>query len=270
MKNRKDIDMINMIKKIINAGYADDDADSEKYDFGDDSDVSDDSDGAGAGADKYDNLKNYKKYIYNPNKYFCLIILVFIRKILIESDKKWYQKIINDDTDMDFSNIKLKLIKLLKTYIYYLVSTTYCLTNIKSLFDKYIIDIFDYSELSFDGGGGGSGSVSNDDFIYPINTKTDTLIKQEDITKSKSIYKLKKIVLKEIELNKKIKQIKKKLKNNLLQLYKINDYFEDKEHEYLLNSKMKPEIIRKIKDENNIEDVFNILKDILQLKYKKL
>ena len=81
---------------------------------------------------------------------------------------------------------------------------------------------------------------------------------------------MKKIVLKEIELNKKTKQIKNKLKNNLLQLYKINDYFEDKEHEYLLNSKMKPEIIRKIKDENNIEDVFNILKDILQLKYKKL
>jgi hypothetical protein len=60
-------------------------------------------------------------------------------------------------------------------------------------------------------------------------------------------------------------ELDNKLKYNLSKLYEINDYFIDVKHPYLLNSDMQPEIIRKIKNEENITDVFNILKDILQL-----
>ena len=71
--------------------------------------------------------------------------------------------------------------------------------------------------------------------------------------------------------NKPSKEVEEELTNItnnlliLLQLLKINNYFENKEHKYLLKSDMKLEIIRNIKNEDNIIDVFNILKDILQL-----
>ena len=213
------------LKQIINGNY-----DYGNYDYG--------------------NLDNYKKYISYPNKYFCLIILVLVRKIFIECNVQWYTNIINDTTEsFDFSKIKLVFIKLLKTYMFYLLLSTFTLTDVKTLFNEYLLDRFDLSEYSPDINGG-----------FRLGEYQNKIIQEEDINqKSKKIYELKRLKLKQIELD-------EKLKDNLLLINKMNDYFENEEHEYLLNYNMEPEIIRKIKDENNMENVFNILKDILQLK----
>jgi hypothetical protein len=253
------IDFITTINNIINGGAGDT--------------------GAGAGDtgdtdSKYDNLKNYDKYKSYPNKFFCLIILVFIRKILIESDYEWYKIIINDKNDkadLDYFEIKHLLIKFLKTYMYYFLVSTFSLTNVKTLFDIFLKDNFSFSELSLnlDGGFRGfPGFRGSQDLkynpTYKLNQKSESTYTSDQ--KLESTYKLIRLTFKQIELNRKIKEINNKLKDSLLKLYKINYYFKDEEHEYLLNSNMEPEIIRKIKDENKIEEVFNILKDILQLK----
>ena len=206
------------------------------------------------GENDYDNLDNYKKYKYNPNKYFCFIILVFIRKIFIEIDVLWYKDIINDQTELDFDNIKDLLKTLLKTYIFYFLISTFTLIHIKTLFDNYLVNRFDLSEIFHDINGG----FKYTDSLKKSDQKTDSLKKLDH--KSESTYTLKKLTLKQLTYY--------KLKNNLLKLHEINGYFEDVKHEYLLNSNMEPEIIRKIKDKKNIKKVFYILKDILQLKTK--
>ena len=246
-KNIIDNDIV-VINNIINADFDKSDDVSESYvrDFGGRDDPN-----------KYDNLRNYNKDKYYPNKYFCLIILLFIRKIFVESDEKWYKKIIkNQDADLDFENIKISLKTLLKTYVIHLLITTCSLTNVKELFDEHIQDInLDKFPLNLKGG---SEIILKQDEDIILN-------QDEGITKSKFTYELQKLT--EIELiNLKFDIINNKLNNNLKKLYEINDYFEDVNHPYLLNYNMEPEIIRKIKDENKIEEVFNILKDILELK----
>jgi hypothetical protein len=240
------IDFITTINNIINGGAGD----------------------TGDTDSKYDNLKNYDKYKSYPNKFFCLIILVFIRKILIESDYEWYKIIINDKADLDYFEIKHLLIKFLKTYMYYFLVSTFSLTNVKTLFDIFLKDNFSFSKLSLNLDGGFRGFRGSQDLkynpTYKLNQKSESTYTSDQ--KLESTYKLIRLTFKQIELNRKIKEINNKLKDSLLKLYKINYYFKDEEHEYLLNSNMEPEIIRKIKDENKIEEVFNILKDILQLK----
>jgi len=259
-KNIIDNDIV-VINNIINADFGDSDDESESYfsDFSDFGGIDD--------PNKYDNLSNYNKDKYYPNKYFCLIILLFIRKISVESDEKWYKKIIkmNQDADLDFENIKISLKTLLKTYVIHLLITTYSLTNVRELFDEYIKDI-NLVEFPLKLKGGSETILKQDEDII-LNQDGDITNKQ-----SKFTYELQKLT--EIELiNKKLEDnllkfdiINNKLNNNLKKLFEINDYFEDVNHPYLLNYNMEPEIIRKIKDENNIEEVFNILKDILELK----
>jgi hypothetical protein len=145
--------------------------------------------------------------------------------------------------------------------MYHFLVSTFSLTNVKTLFDIFLKDNFSFSELSLNLDGGLQDLKYNS--TYKLDQKSESTYKDQ---KSESTYKLIRLTFKQIELNRKIKEINNKLKDNLLKLEKINNYFEDKNHEYLLNSNMEPEIIRKIKDENNTEYIFNILKDILQLK----
>ena len=208
------------------------------------------------GEDGYDDLNYYKNnFMYEPNKFFCLIILVFIRKIIIESDKNWYINIIDPTFPyiQNFKDIKDKIIKFLKTYIYYLLNSTFCLTNIKTLFHRYINNRFNIADLK---GGVDIDQGSRYEYIE------QNMIKNFD---KGSRYELVTLDQEQQSLDKKFKELDKKLEYNLSKLYEINDHFVDVNHEYILNSKMEPEIIRKIKDERNITDVFNILKDILQL-----
>jgi hypothetical protein len=199
-------------------------------------------------------------------------MLVFVRKIIVESDKEWYTNLvtetkINKETgevtkrilDLDFekdnnlNNIKIKIMKLLKTYGYHLMNSTFLLTNIRTLFNKYLKKTTGILRLSAPDTPGGKaennfGKSKNNffpDILFP--EKEQQLDKKEK---------------RELKLEKKIKN---KLEYNLSKLYEINDNFVDIEHPYLLNSKMKPEIIRKLKNEDNIINIFNILKDILQL-----
>ena len=221
------------------------------------------------GENGYDDLNYYKNnFMYEPNKFFCLIILVFIRKIIIESDKNWYINIIDPTFPyiQNFNDIKDKVIKFLKTYIYYLLNSTFCLTNIKTLFHRYINNRFNLPDFV---GGVYVGQQTSDVNIEQnmIIGSTDILDqqKQKQNIDKRSRYGFVKIDREQQSLDKKFKELDKKLEYNLSKLYEINDYFKDIKHEYILNSKMEPEIIRKIKDERNITDVFNILKDILQL-----
>jgi hypothetical protein len=222
------------------------------------------------GKDGYDDLNYYKtNFIYEPNKFFCLIILVFIRKIIIESNKNWYINIIDPTFPVfkNFNDIKDKVIKFLKTYIYYLLNSTFCLTNIKTLFHRYINNRFNLPDFV---GGVSVGQQTSDVNIEKnmIIGSTDILDQRKqniDKRSTKSRYGFVKIDQEQQSLDKKFIELDKKLKYNLSKLYEINDYFVDVNHEYILNSKMEPEIIREIKDERNITDVFNILKDILQL-----
>ena len=234
------------------------------------------------GDEGYDNIKyymDYYLYLNKPNEFLCYILLLFIRKILIESDEEWYLFIIKDRELFpynDFSEIKLLLIKLLKTYIFHIINTTLILTDLKTVlitcFGEQIIENIkeDLKEDLYNNQDGGkfpdSGKYQLETVINPfesvqtftklINKPTYELVQFEEIKQLEE--------LKQFE-NKIQNEIKKNSNNYLSKLLKINNYFENKEHKYLLKSDMKLEIIRNIKNEDNIIDVFNILKDILQL-----
>jgi len=229
----------------------------------------------------YDDLKYYiDNYLYlnKPNQFLCLILLVFIRKIIIESNEEWYLRIIKDPTLSpynDFFEIKFLLMKLLKTYIFHILNTTIILTDLKTVLQKYFgeeilnnikQDLYD----SIQRGGGSNPQNESIQNMLSVTNIEPTLQKtfEDEMSNSGSRYTLQKLESEQLEELEK-EQIKIKIKENsiyyLSKLYKINDYFEDVNHPYLLNSDMQPEIIRKIKNEENITNVFNILKDILQL-----
>jgi hypothetical protein len=211
------------------------------------------------------------EYLYKnkPNEFLCYILLLFIRKILIESDEKWYIKIIKTPDlfpYIDFFEIKLLLIKLLKIYIFHIINTTLILTDLKIVLIRFfgnelIEQIKEDLQKNIQNGG-----ISQLENVQTFNKQfNEPVYKLVQLEKFKHFEEFKQLEeFKQFE--KKIKnEIKEKSSYYLSKLIKINNYFQDEKHEYLLNSNMEPEIIRKIKDEKNIIDVFNILKDILQL-----
>jgi len=208
----------------------------------------------------YDNIKYLmEEYLYKDknNEFLCYILLLLIRKILIDSNEEWYQDIIKNSESAhsfpytNFSEIQILLIKLLKTYIFHIINTTLILTNLKTvLIDHY-------------------GEIIHEDNMKLLQDLQDFRGGQFNLDNIGGLQKIdqnKQIEKQKEQIEKQIEELIEKQKNNLIKLYVINDYFEDVDHEYLLNSKMEPETIRKINDENKIEEVFNILKDILELK----
>jgi hypothetical protein len=236
------------------------------------------------GINNYDNLEQYYIHVDNPNKFLYLILLIFMRKIIIENDNTWNEDL-GDNLNMRNNN----LIKFLKTYAFFLINSLFCLTDIKIIFDQYFKRIFQNRNLDL--------IFTN---INPINNIGGKIFfEDKEQTQFNSFFEDKKQKqLKSFFEDKKQKQLKSffedkeqtqinsfypwfinkntnlnmkdKLKNNLIEnlkkLYKINNYFEDKEHPYLLNSNMKPEIIRQLINEDNIYNIFNLLKNILLLK----
>jgi hypothetical protein len=91
----------------------------------------------------YDDIKYLmNEYLYKnkPNEFLCYILLLFIRKILIESDEEWYIKIIKTPDlfpYINFFEIKLLLIKLLKIYIFHIINTTLILTDLKIVLIRF-------------------------------------------------------------------------------------------------------------------------------------